>query len=127
MSGFFKDSRVNGLSDDVDIVTARVDGHCTSIKELKEKVTTLERKNAILENTVTELSEMMKAVKKKVYLGIPVSIHKLEVEMGTLKHEQVFLTNKYDEVVYRNSKKRKAEIEKYSTKKVKVKVEAEDN
>lgn len=106
MSGFFKDSRVNGLSDEVDIVTSRVDGHCASIKMLKEKVAALEQKNVALLNTVKEL------VKK---------FDKTEVEMGALKQEQVFLTNKYDEVVYRNNKKRKAEMEKDAVKKVKVK------
>jgi hypothetical protein len=105
MSGFFKDSRVDGLSDEVDIVTSRVDGHCASIKTLNEK-------NVALLNTVKEL------LKK---------IDKLELEMGALKQEQVFLTNKYDEVVYRNNKKRKVEMEKDAVKKVKVKVEAEDN
>lgn len=148
MSGIFKDSRVNGLVVDVGVVKrqagvlkGRVDGHCEGIKGLKEKVKVLEAKNEALEKKMNdmalewgavmagvtgkflEMSKLVKAVKRKVDIEVTGEVNKLDREMVEMKKEQVFLANKYDEVVYRSNKKRKAEVEEGDVKKVKVKIE----
>lgn len=122
MSGFFKDGRVDDM-----VEKCREQEHLiiTLKKKNEELLKEVKQVRDDLHNNMDLVDEFIKKVRTIETMIVANTKNHFD-EMNTLKKEQMFLTNKYDEIVYKINQKRKSVVVD-SNKKRKVEIKEENN